>query len=225
MTSGYIKQTKQQIQLSKTETLNIVNNAQPQSQYPDLPRKIHGATGGFLNNDFITCGGEDSFVETDKCYMLGSEGPFATMMRKRYLAASIVLEDEKLWVLGGSDGNSGLSSTEYIFSDGRNVEGPPMPMALARHAIVKIDETTSFLVGGRIGSYWIEKSWYYNGNWIDGPDLQKGRWDHSVGIVRDPATDQVYLVVTGGYTGYLINDVEILDVQENKWEPGKLLYL
>ena len=213
------------LRLSKTETLTIGNNAQPQFQYPDHPRKIHGATGGFLNNDFITCGGEDSFVETDKCYMLGSEGPFATMMRKRYLAASIVLEDEKLWILGGWDGSSRLSSTEYIFSDGRTEDGPPMPIAICEHAMVKINDTTSFLVGGNIEGVSSQKSWFYDKKWINGPDLKKGRYGHSVGIVRDPVTDHVYVVAAGGSDGFFTNDVEILDVQENKWEPGNLLKL
>ena len=38
--------------LSQTETF-IDNKSQPQSQYPDHPRKIKEATGGFLNNHFI----------------------------------------------------------------------------------------------------------------------------------------------------------------------------
>ena len=219
MTSGYVNSGP----ISNTEILKIGNNAEP-PQYPDHPRRIFGATGGFLNNDFLTCGGMDSVAEiTDKCYMLGSEGPFATMRTKRWMAASIVLEDEKLWISGGiSSSNSRLSSTEYIFSDGRNEEGPPMPIALYGHAMVKINETTSFLVGGYSGGN-SKRTWYYNGNWIEGPNLHKGRYGHSVGIVRDPVTDQVYVVAVGGYAGSYLNDVEILDVQENKWEPGNLL--
>ena len=104
--------------LSKTETLTIGSNAQPQSQYPDHPRKIDGAIGGFLNNDFITCGGYDSSVEmhTDKCFKLGSEEPFATMMTKRWRAASIVLEPGKLWILGGVRDDGGLSSTTGFYN-------------------------------------------------------------------------------------------------------------
>ena len=226
VTSGYNGNT-----LSKTETLTIGNNAQPPFQYPDHPRKIHGAIGGFLNKDFVTCGGLDS-VEgyTDKCYMLGSEVPFATMMRKRWTAVSIVLsstvlEDEKIWILGGYDGDSGLASTEYIFSDGRNEEGPPLPIALYGHAMVKINETTSFLVGGyRHGIGKSQKSWFYDKKWIDGPDLKVARNGLSLGIIRDSVTLHEYVVATGGYddSSYL-NDVEILDLQENKWEPGELL--
>ena len=223
MTSGYNGNT-----LSKTETLTIGNNAQPPFQYPDHPRKIHGAIGGFLNKDFVTCGGLDS-VEgyTDKCYMLGSEVPFATMMRKRWTAVSIVLsstvlEDEKIWILGGYDGDSGLASTEYIFSDGRNEEGPPMPIALNSHTMVKINKTTSFLVGGYSGDY-SKRTWFYDGKWIEGPNLEKGRMHLSLGIIRDSVTFHKYVVAAGGSDGKNLNDVEILDVQENKWKPGNLL--
>ena len=219
-------------QLSKTETLSIGNNAQSQSQYQDHTRKIYGATGGFFNNYFITCGGVDSVEDhTDKCYMLGSEEPFATMMTIRSYAASIVLDDQTMWILGGLSWifdeqymysvSTSLSSTEYIFSDGRNEEGPPMPMALYGHAMVKINETTSFLVGGYIWGF-SKNSWFYDGEWIDGPDLEKGRYYHSVGIVRDPATYQDYLVVAGGYDGTYLNDVKIMHVDATTWETGKL---
>ena len=133
--------------------------------FADHPKKFFGATGGF-----ITCGGDHQ----DKCYKLGSNESFASMMKIRAHAASIVLDNEKLWVLGGSDSRSRLSSTEYIFSDGRTGEGPPMPIALMGHAMVKINRTTSFMVGGSgYGSVRIKKSWYYSGKWIEGPDLAK----------------------------------------------------
>ena len=212
--------------LSNTETLAFDSNTEPPI-YPDHPRKIVGSTGGFLHQDFITCGGLDS-VEgtTNKCYMLGSEGSFATMMTERRWAASIILEPGKLWILGGKKGqNTVLSTTEYIFSDGRNEEGPQMPIAVSHHAVVKINDTTSFLVGGYTLPGKSKRTWYYDGNWVDGPNLQRARDVHSVGIIRDSVTDQVYLVVAGGITWESINDVDIIDLQENKWEQGKLLYL
>ena len=222
MTSGFSDHY-----ISETETLSIGNNAQPQSQYPDHPRKITGATGGFLNNYFITCGGDDWYeFYTDKCYKLGSDEPFATMMMKRGGAASIVLEAEKLWILGGYNGiNDRLSSTEYIFSDGRTEEGPPMPIALSYHAMVKINETTSFLVGG-FNFFNSKRSWFYNENWIDGPDLEIARFGLSLGIIRDSVTLREYVVAAGGvHDDSYLNDVEVLDIQENKWEQCKLLYL
>ena len=217
VTSGYDDSGR----LSQTETLSFGNNSDSPI-YPDHPRRIDGATGGFLHHDFITCGGnvlDEGF--TNKCFKLGSEEPFATMMTKRVYFASVVLEPGKLWILGGSDGSI-LSSTEFIFSDGRNEEGPSMPIALWRHAIVKINGTTSLLVGGYTGSAYSQKSWYYEGNWNYGPNLKKARSIKSGGIIRDQVTNQIYIVVAGGGSNYL-NDVEILSVTGTAWETGNLL--
>ena len=210
-------------QLSQTETLKIGNDSEP-PQNPDHPRKLDAVTGGFLNKDFLTCGGFNS-VEgtTDKCYMLGSEGPFATMMIKRALAASIVLNDQTMWILGGSS-SSGIShiSTEYMFRNGTNKEGPPMPLPLSHHTMAKINQTTSFLVGGWTGYVISKKSWYYKGKWIEGPDLKIARYGHSLGIIRDSVTLLEYVVTAGGYAGSDTNDVEIMRVDATSWETGKL---
>ena len=134
--------------LRNTEILTIGNKNGQTPQYRDHPRKISGATGGFVGTILLTCGGYD-IVEgyTEKCYKIGSEGSFVSMMEKRKYAASIVLDDETIWILGGRSSKI-LSSTEYIYSDGRKEEGPPMPIALYQHAMVKINETTSFLGRG-----------------------------------------------------------------------------
>ena len=216
--------------LSNTETLSIGDNSDPPN-YPDHSRRIEAATGGFLHQDFVTCGGyiyNEGF--TNKCYLLGSEEPFATIMTKRAFAASIVLEPGKLWILGGWDGSIISSSTVYIFSDGRYEEGPLMPIALYYHAMVKINDTTSILVGGLTSdSDYSKRTWYNDGKWLDGPDLEKARYKHSVGIIRDPFTDKIYIVAAGGSKGHgtdsYINDVEILDLQENKWETGMLSFV
>ena len=213
--------------LSNTETIDFAGNNSEPSIYPDHPRIIQGATGGSLHQKFITCGGYDSDEgHTNKCYLLGSEEPFATMKRERWFAASVVLEPGKLWILGGEDKNRNtLSSTEYIFADGSNEEGPPMPIALMCHAMVKINQSTSILVGGYI--CWScdasKRTWFYDGNWIEGPDLQIARYDHSVGIIRDQVTDQVYVVVAGGVVSYILQHVEILSVTGTAWETGNLL--
>ena len=224
--------------LNNTEILAIGSNSEP-PYYPDHPREIDSATGGFLNEKFITCGGQDYYDGmTNKCYMLGSEGPFATMMTKREGAASIVLEPGKLWILGGIDDiGSPLSSTEYIFADGRNEEGPAIPIALEHFAMVKINQSTSFLAGGiyivSYTNYASERTWFYykekhyDGKWLKGPDLEKARSEHSLGIITDSVTGQVYVVASGGYATTnsfsFINELEIMDLQKNKWEPGKLL--
>ena len=103
-----------------------------------------------------------------------------------------------------------------------------MPIVLDGHAMVKINETTSFLVGGgeRNSMTFSKRTWFYNGKWIDGPDLEKGNRGLSLGIIRDSVTLREYVVAAGGvHDDIHLNDVKVLDIQENKWEQCKLLYL
>ena len=213
--------------LRDTETLSIGNNDEP-PQYPFHPRELSDATGGFIGEDFVTCGGIDSttgkIIRTEYCYKLGI-GAFAMMTTVRFRAASIVLEDEfALWVLGGIDRNyNTLSSTEIVYKDGRTERGPDMPLTLWGHKIVKINDTTSLLVGGYTGSVITSKwTWYFNGNWIRGPDLITERCRHSLGIVQDIITMEKYIVVAGGHDGGTDTSVEIMSVSGTTWETGKL---
>ena len=68
-----------------------------------------------------------------------------------------------------------------------------------------------------------DKTWYYDGKWLEGPDLEKARNSLSVGIIRDSVTDQVYVVAAGGSDGSILNDVQILSVTGTAWETGNLL--
>ena len=213
--------------LSETEILNFGNTVGQSPQFQDHPKSIYGATGGFLNEEFITCGGYilDELL-ANKCFKLGSEGPFVTMYKERFRAASVFLNPGKLWILGGADKYfDSLSSTEYIFADGRNHDGPPMPIGLTGHAMVKINQSIPFLVGGLDNDGFSNRTWFYDGKWLEGPDLQKARYQHSVGTLRDPVTAQVYIVVAGGWgMGMeILNDVEILSVTGTAWETGNLL--
>ena len=119
--------------------------------YQNHSKAVQGAIGGFIANQFIICGGyidgEDVIKE---CYNIGTTNTtlHGNMKKKRFHAASIVLAD-RLWILGGRDGNSNfLKSTEYILHDGRQEDGPDMPIGLVQHAFIQINETSFMLVGG-----------------------------------------------------------------------------
>ena len=209
----------------KTEILKMGNDGDEPPKYPNDPRMIYAAAGGFLGgNNFIICGGQDivEYTVTNKCFKLGLIDTFAVMKKNRSNAASIMLKD-KLWILGGWDGNGidRYSSTEYIFSDGRSEEGPPMPIAIKDHVIIKINYNTFLVIGGYGNNGYYNNTWFYsNGKWSDGPALVNKRSRHSVGIVRDSVTLQEYFVVTGGLNGD--RNVEILRSDGIGWEAGKL---
>ena len=83
------------------------------NNWPKFPIGVEGATGGFIGDSVIICGGYNynNHDYVDKCYSLTSEkASLVTHMSvRRGFAASIVLNDNTLWVTGGA-----FASTEYV---------------------------------------------------------------------------------------------------------------
>ena len=156
------------------------------------------------------------------------------MKKKRRSAASIVLGN-KLWILGGEGDINSERTSEYFSPSNGSIEyGPDLPIGLCRHAAIKINDTTSMLIGGvdteNEGDS--AKTWFYSHlteQWIDGPDLLEARSTLAVGLIMDSMTQELLIVVTGGYEYSNYNDylksIEILNldiyVDQNTWKSGK----
>ena len=72
------------------------------NNWPDYPIDLHGATGGLIGNTVIICGGSAEWNGW-RCYSMTSEKvtQVTYMSNRRQYAASIVLNDDTLWVTGG----------------------------------------------------------------------------------------------------------------------------
>ena len=194
------------------------------NNWPDFPISVWGATGGLIGDTVIICGGRDSdFNYVDECYSLTSEkATLVTHMSVgREDAASIVLNDNTLWVTGGYGGPDGgwIASTEYVKMTG-TMPGPDLPMALHGHAMVAINNTCSMVIGGYSGGY-SASTFYYDhneGEWTTGPSLMQARSLHAAGIVTDEVTDENFVAVTGGYL--YLDSTEIL--QDGNWVQGNI---
>ena len=198
------------------------------NNWPDFPISVQqGATGGLIENTVIICGGSISLTDSfDECYSLTSEkAALVTHMSVgRYDAASIVLNDNTLWVTGGYNYYHGgnLASTEYVKMTG-TVFGPDLPTTLEKHAMVAINSTCSMVIGGYADGVLTTSAFFYDqneGEWIAGPSLMQARARHAAGIVTDEVTDESFVAVTGGfYYGYYYQDsTEIL--QDGEWVEG-----
>ena len=187
--------------------------------HPDFKISVVGATGGLIGDTVIICGGvwigsgSDQTNQLDECYSLTSEkATIVTHMSvEREYAASIVLDDNILWVTGGSSSASGvvvqLSSTEYVTLAGTML-GPNLPQALTNHAMAAINKTCSMVIGGISADYSAttyfheqDRTLFYDhneGEWITGPSLMQARMNHAAGIVTDEVTDESLVAVTGG---------------------------
>ena len=202
------------------------------NNWPDFPIGVQGATGGLIGDTVIICGGYGgAFV--DECYSLTSEKVTLVTHTSvgRYGVASIVINDNTLWVTGGKGGwNNGafLASTDYVTVTG-TMPGPDLPMALERHAMVAINRTCSIVIGGyndiMIHNNTFASTFYYDhseGEWINGPSLMQARSYHAAGIVTDEVTGEDFVAVTGGFSsGY--NDLDSTEIlQDREWVQGKI---
>ena len=70
------------------------------------------------------------------------------MLYKRRSAASTVFNEKTLWITGGYIGSQKTDTTEYVTLE-KSVLGPPLPKVLGNHAMAKINESYSIVVGGR----------------------------------------------------------------------------
>ena len=103
---------------SKTSEISdlTVKGSNMWKNWPKLPIGLFGATGGLIGDTVIICGGQDPwFVYFDECYSLTSQK--ATLVTHMSVArnnpASIVINDNTLWVTGGF--NQGSSKDQIFF--------------------------------------------------------------------------------------------------------------
>ena len=189
-------------------------------------KEVYGATGALVDGKPLICGGHVNGANalSDECYMItkSSTSYVSKMKSKREHAASVLVNINKLWVLGGWDG-SRLSSTEYIQIGIGSSTGPQLPLAVSSHAMVALNTSTFILIGGYDGSY-LSKTFYFqesNQDWIPGPEMDTPRYWHAAGVGIDTATSQHYIAVTGGYGSGYLDSVEILYSGETEWQTGK----
>ena len=143
------------------------------------------------------------------------------MLFKRRSAASTVFNEKTLWITGGYIGSQKTDTSEYVTLEGSKI-GPTLPKVLGNHAMAKINESYSIVVGG-ISSGISDETYFYDHEakeWLDGPNLiQKRAW-HGVGIAIDEERNESLIIVTGGhdFMNY-IGSTEVLI--NNEWTFGK----
>ena len=90
---------------------------------------------------------------TKDCIVIGEPKNEMEMIEKRYDAASVVLNHDTLWIVGGKDENNiQLRSTEFIKRGQPSVKGPDLPFTVCNHSMIKIDEKSIYLIGGNQGT-------------------------------------------------------------------------
>ena len=211
------------IELSSPEPEN------PCSKPPDNSYGGHGMVGGFVGGRPLVCGGRNASSAQMRCSQYSFEDnqwrltPFA-MNEKRYLAASVILPNGTLLVIGGCGGR-GTRSTELLMGD-RFEYGPDLPFTSYGNCAVLADRSRSVVVIGG-GSKDTDKSAFVmdigSGEWRRiNEDMAVGRRYHACGLVK-VVKGQEEIVVVGGrpYTGaQAVASTEILNMETMTWRSG-----
>ena len=196
--------------------------------------KVAAATGGLVNNTPLICGGEvGSYLSiSNTCYSLKESAVKveAQMLANRTNAASIVHNENFLWITGGM-GNWGLnlihSSSEFIqIGKNNSIVGSNLPRPLYWHAMVVVEEDLTMVIGGLSLNDTEDSNvtYYYDHSrqqWTSGPSLIIGRHGHAAFFVTDEVLNEKIIVVVGGRWDWeSLNSTEIL--QDDKWIKGMI---
>ena len=218
----------------QTEVIDLTDSSLTcTSAFGELESVRRYAMGGLINEAPILCGGRDSNNEVyDSCIVFSQTKTSIKMYEPRFLAASVVLNETTLWLLGGFDGGfSTLRSTELITMDAAtSVKGPALPDVLSEFCVVKYNDTHIYLTGGNVGSNYLNQVstnevWIHNtildagsSSWTEGPRMNTGRRDHGCTVLHHGQNS--WVVVAGAWRHSDTTSVEILDPNNNKWIQG-----
>jgi len=119
-----------------TEVLDFSNSNLTKPSFGVIPEVRVGAVGAYLNDQPIICGGDDGYWQNayDTCLTFDDSRWSQThkLTTIRTAAASVLLNETTLWILGGLDNNGDrLDSTELINANEENgIPGKELPVAM-----------------------------------------------------------------------------------------------
>jgi hypothetical protein len=210
------------------EVINLASSTSTCKNPPNFPATVSRAIGGlgFKGNPII-CGGRQNDVSSNKCYSLENNKwvSSASMNSVRVDAAAAQLKAGKLLVTGGYDGSGSiLNSAEMLTEKGWESNIPSLPVTINGHCMVTVNSTTVMVIGGVQNYQRSGKTFYFTfgeESWTEGPELKNKRIYHSCGkIRRNKESQEMSIIVAGGYAGGYLSSVEILDEGSNNWQTG-----
>ena len=117
------------------------------------------------------------YNDRKECLLVGKVNQSTVSIKMgvaRSYAASIILNETTLWIVGGEQGGGWIqhNSTEFITIDSKQqmtqAYGPELPFGISKHCMVKFNSTSIYLIGGSMGVGTISKK-----VWIINPTLLK----------------------------------------------------
>ena len=196
--------------------------------------ELYGASGGIVDGFPMVCGGRakinGQWKFSTTCHSLNEHGRWiedqtATVSPGRVFSGSVVLQN-KLHMVGGSDGNSRLDSILALKPNTRtSTLSAQLPDGLYGACLIQWNETTILVTGGYSGQFETRTTFINTetDRVTPGPALQKGRTRH--GCHEISIQGHPYIMVGGGYgDGYTaLKSTEVLDKWNvnQGWTEGK----
>ena len=198
----------------------IIDLADPSFECPNIqhfPVELKDATGGFVKQTVLVCGGKQSNQESNACYSLDENGAWeedqsAALQIARFDAAtgSVVINDQ-LVIIGGYGSSEKLATIELIKpkTEAKVLGEVELPHGLRSSCAVAWNSSTIFVVGGwstddhdeyieattpNTRTYFIDVN---NGRYVPGPSLRHGRMGHACQTMTVQGKE--YVIVTGGF--------------------------
>ena len=181
--------------VEKLDPFVSYSNCVPPNEYPVM---IKQPTVDVIDRGLIvSCGGQafvdGGFKYWNKCYSYNTKtvewNEFAEMIEGRSEAASILLNDNKIWITGGwirnpNGGGESTATTEILDIESATFsKGPDLPTWMYTHCLVRYNETHVFL--GAIGSFEDDQTQFWTPYLVDIeqepfvfhalPDMSNGR--------------------------------------------------
>jgi hypothetical protein len=101
---------------------------------------------------------------------------------------------------------------------------PSLQVTIVAHCMVTVNSTTVMAIGGQQKYTISGKTFYFTfgeESWTEGPELKNKRRLHSCGIFRrNKESQEMSIIVAGGYDGSILSSVEILHEGSNEWQTG-----
>ena len=193
------------IQLSSTEVIDLADESTTCEAIEDYPIPVGTASGGLASLPIICGGRRGNSGPISECYIAGKKlhDPVAKLLTPRFGSAAVAISSHQLWITGGVDGVTPLSSTEIVnvqASYASVEKGPELPEPMVGHCIVQLNLSTVLFMGG--GPSTTKKTFFYEmttQTWTNGPDMNYGRAYFGCGLMQT-ATGSSIVVVSGGGT-------------------------
>ena len=199
-----------------------------------FPNSTYSAVGGLGPNERpIICDGQFS----NECYSYINKtwSAFPSMSIRRYFSAvsKSPYPDKSHFFLvtGGYSGDDYFNTSEVLTPKGWQNLSTNLPTGMLQHCAVLINATTVMLIGGSTShdsdasDYRYSKKTYLfnseNESWSEGPTLISGRNSHTCAKIKKSSQSSQYsIIVVGGYNGWSMSSVEILEEGASEWVAG-----